>query len=213
MSGFLMGRSRQTGEPIRYAGDGPIITIAPTGAGKSSGPVICNALTHPSQPVCLGDEQAQLLPAVRGVERVVHVQHDPARHLAEGRAAKIDHGPAHAQQRARIGQGPQTRDGRLRAQPRLVPEPRHDKLEYRVGAQPVRVVAVLLAGGNYQQAKADDLVKPVHDAVRITRVRDGRHQASGYVEATFHLTQHQKPTIGGKVAAIEAGDHRLTANG
>ena len=27
-------------------------------------------------------EQAQLLPAVHGVERVVHVQHDPARHLA-----------------------------------------------------------------------------------------------------------------------------------
>ena len=48
-----MGRARQTGEPIRYAGDGPIITIAPTGAGKSSGPVICNALTHPGQLVCL----------------------------------------------------------------------------------------------------------------------------------------------------------------
>ena len=48
-----MGRSRQDNEIIRYAGDGPIITIAPTGAGKSSGPVICNALTHPGQLICL----------------------------------------------------------------------------------------------------------------------------------------------------------------
>jgi len=50
--------------------------------------------------VVVGVEQAQLLPAVHGVERVVHVQHDPARHLAERRAVEIDHSPAHAQQRA-----------------------------------------------------------------------------------------------------------------
>jgi len=49
-------------------------------------------------------EQAHLLPAVHGIERVVHVQHDPARHPAERRAVKVNHGPAHAQQRARVGQ-------------------------------------------------------------------------------------------------------------
>lgn len=53
MTGFIMGRSKRDGELIRYAGDGPIISIASTGAGKSAGPVICNALTHPGQLICL----------------------------------------------------------------------------------------------------------------------------------------------------------------
>src|SRR5262245_6314633 len=34
---------------IRYSGDGHLITIAPTGTGKTTGPVICNALTHQGQ--------------------------------------------------------------------------------------------------------------------------------------------------------------------
>jgi hypothetical protein len=141
-------------------------------------------------------EQAHLLRAVHGVERVVHVQHDPARHLAEERAVEIDHGPPHAQQRAFVGQVLQARDGRLRAQRRLVLKPFHGQLEHRVGAQPVGVVAVLVAGRNHQQAKADDLVKTMHDAPRVTRVRDAGRQASGHVEALLHLTQHQQPTIG-----------------
>lgn len=157
-------------------------------------------------------EQAQLLPAVHGVERVVHVQHDPARHLAERRAVKVDHGPAHAQQRTRVGQVLQARDGRLRAQRRLVPETRHGELEHRVRAQPIRVVAVLVAGRDHQQAKADDLVEPVHDALRVTRVPDARRQASGHVEALLHLAQHQQAAIGAKVAAVETGDHGLAAD-
>jgi len=97
---------------------------------------------------------------------------------------------------ARAGQVLQARDGRLRAQRRLIPKPRHGQLEYRVGAQPVRVVAVLVAGCNHQQAEADDLVEPMHDAVRVARVRDARRQASGHVEALLHLAQHQQPAVG-----------------
>ena len=76
------------------------------------------------------------------------------------------------------------------------PEPLHGELEHRVGAQPVRVVAVLVAGRDHQQAKADDLVEPVHDALRIARVHDAGRQASGDIEALLHLTQHQQPTVG-----------------
>ena len=38
---------------IRYSGDSPLMTLAPTGAGKSSGPVICNLLNHPGQAIVL----------------------------------------------------------------------------------------------------------------------------------------------------------------
>ena len=144
----------------------------------------------------MGIEQAHLLLAVHGVERVVHVQHDPARHLAEGRAVEIDHGLAHAQQRAFVGQVLQARDGRLRAQCRLVLKPFHGELEHRVGAQPVGVVAVLVAGRDHEQAKADDLVEPVYDALRVARVRDAGCQASRDIEALLHFTQHQQPTVG-----------------
>jgi hypothetical protein len=66
--GFLLGRSlpdehapigfaaRRTPPPpseaIHYAGDGPLMTIAATGSGKSSGPVITNLLLHPGQGHC-----------------------------------------------------------------------------------------------------------------------------------------------------------------
>ena len=146
--------------------------------------------------VVVSIEQAHLLSAMHGVERVVHVQHDLVRHLAERRAVKVDHGLAHAQQRARVRQVLQARDRRLRAQCRLVSQPCHGELEHRIGAQPVRVVAVLVASRNHQQAKADDLVEPVHDALPVARVGHAGRQASRDIEALLHLTQHQQPTVG-----------------
>ena len=58
-------------------------------------------------------EQSQLLAAMHRVERVVDVEHDPFGNLVEGFTIKVDHGAAHAQQGASIGQVFQSRDGRL----------------------------------------------------------------------------------------------------
>ena len=66
--------------------------------------------------VMVGIEQTQLLTAMNRVKRIVDVEHNPLGHGAETVAKQIDHGAAHAQQRARIGQVFQTRDGRLRTQ-------------------------------------------------------------------------------------------------
>ena len=62
--------------------------------------------------VVMGVEQAQLLAAVHRIEGVVDIQRDPPRHLAERAAPDVDQGPAEAQQRARIGQVLQPRNGR-----------------------------------------------------------------------------------------------------
>ena len=55
--GFAPSRPKaRAGAPpplIHYAGDGPLMTIAATGAGKSSGPVITNLLLHPGQALCI----------------------------------------------------------------------------------------------------------------------------------------------------------------
>ena len=50
----------------------------------------------------MGIEQAQLLAAMHGVERVVDVERDATRHLAEAVAIVVDHGAPHAQQGAGI---------------------------------------------------------------------------------------------------------------
>src|SRR5579862_798848 len=42
-----------TGDLVTYSGEGHLITFAPTGTGKTSGPVICNALRHPGQLIVL----------------------------------------------------------------------------------------------------------------------------------------------------------------
>jgi type IV secretion system protein VirD4 len=47
--GFAPRASSAPGELITYLGDGHLMTFAPTGTGKTSGPVICNALKHPGQ--------------------------------------------------------------------------------------------------------------------------------------------------------------------
>ncbi len=90
MSGYILGRTSsarhsygfaerartQAGELITYAGDGHLITFAPTGTGKTSGPVICNALRHPGQLIVLdmkGEVHAATAEARRAMGQEVHV--------------------------------------------------------------------------------------------------------------------------------------------
>jgi hypothetical protein len=64
--GLILGRRSGRRRPIRftelvtepddlitYPGDSHLITFAPTGTGKTSGPVICDAPTHPGQLIVL----------------------------------------------------------------------------------------------------------------------------------------------------------------
>src|SRR5579872_796401 len=71
------GRERpETGDLITYSGDGHLITFAPTGTGKTSGPVICNALKHPGQLIVLdmkGEVHAATAHARRAMGQRVHV--------------------------------------------------------------------------------------------------------------------------------------------
>jgi type IV secretion system protein VirD4 len=67
MSAYILGRSvskssamgftprshSAAGSLVTYSGEGHLITFAPTGTGKTSGPVITNALTHPGQLIVL----------------------------------------------------------------------------------------------------------------------------------------------------------------
>jgi type IV secretion system protein VirD4 len=51
--GFSSRVETKAGELVTYSGDAHLITFAPTGTGKTSGPVITNALNHPGQLIVL----------------------------------------------------------------------------------------------------------------------------------------------------------------
>ena len=74
--GFAERARPEAGELITYSGDGHLITIAPTGTGKTSGPVICNALRHPGQLVVIdmkGEVFAATADARRAMGQEIHV--------------------------------------------------------------------------------------------------------------------------------------------
>lgn len=74
--GFATRVSGGAGELIAYSGDGHLMTFAPTGTGKTSGPVICNALTHKGQLIVVdikGEIHAATAQARRDMGQEVHV--------------------------------------------------------------------------------------------------------------------------------------------
>src|SRR5262245_35017627 len=75
--GFRARTHRQVNSSlITYTGEGHLITFAPTGTGKTSGPVITNALTHPGQLIVVdikGEVYAATAEARRMMGQQVHV--------------------------------------------------------------------------------------------------------------------------------------------
>jgi type IV secretion system protein VirD4 len=74
--GFGSQTQRPAGDLITYSGDGHLITFAPTGTGKTAGPVITNALKHPGQLIVLdikGEVHAATAQARRDMGQEVHV--------------------------------------------------------------------------------------------------------------------------------------------
>jgi type IV secretion system protein VirD4 len=74
--GFSSTAPPTTGDLITYRGDGHLVTFAPTGTGKTSGPVICNALTHPGQLIVIdmkGEVHAATAEARTAMGQRIHV--------------------------------------------------------------------------------------------------------------------------------------------
>jgi type IV secretion system protein VirD4 len=74
--GFAARQPSASRELITYADDGHLITFAPTGTGKTSGPVICNALNHPGQLIVIdmkGEVYAITAQHRRAMGQKVHV--------------------------------------------------------------------------------------------------------------------------------------------
>ena len=62
--------------------------------------------------------------------------------------------------------------------------------------QAVGIVAVLVAGGDHQQAEAQHLGEAVPDALRRARIGDAPGETPRHAEALLDLTQRQQAAIG-----------------
>ena len=75
-AGFVTRAQPESHDLITYSGEGHLVTFAPTGTGKTTGPVICNALTHPGQLIVLdmkGEVYAATAQARRSMKQKVYV--------------------------------------------------------------------------------------------------------------------------------------------
>ena len=162
--------------------------------------------------VIMGVEQAQLLAAVHRVEGVVDIEDDALRHLPERAAVDVDQSPAQAQQRPRIREVLQPRDGRLRTQVPTRRQPFERHLEHRIEAQAGGVVGVFVPGRDHQHPEANDVRQGMHGALGITRIVDAGGQTIGHFEPALDLAQNQQTAIGGQTAAVEAGDDLFAGN-
>ena len=95
----------------------------------------------------------------------------------------------------------------------MLRQPIHRQLEHRVGPQGVGIVAVLIARGDHQHAEADNLIEPVHDALRRPRVGNAGGKALGDPQPLLDLPQDQQATIGRHQCAVEARLDRPSADG
>ncbi len=74
--GFAVGDETTRGDLITYSGEGHLMTFSPTGGGKTSGPVIVNALNHRGQLIVIdikGEIHAATADARRAMGQEVHV--------------------------------------------------------------------------------------------------------------------------------------------
>ena len=80
------------------------------------------------------------------------------------------------------------------------------QLEDRVMPQAVGVIAVLVAGRDHQQTKAQDVRDAVPDPLGSARVLDTGREPLSYAEPALDLAQRQQAAVGGELPAVEAGD-------
>lgn len=68
-------------------------------------------------------------------------------------------------------------------------------LEHRIDANTVGVIAVLVAGGDHQEAEADDVGESVRDLIGRTRVLDTAGETIGDAQPLLGFAQHQDAAV------------------
>ena len=138
----------------------------------------------------MGVEQRQLLAAMDDVAGVVDIERDAFGRCGIARHPLVDEGIGQADGIARGWCVRKARQGRPRAKiSTAVRQAATGELEGRIGAQPVEVVAVLIAAGNRQDPGADHVRQPMGDAVLVAGVGNERGKSVGDAQPALDLGQ------------------------
>jgi hypothetical protein len=86
------------------------------------------------------------------------------------------------------------------------------QLEAGVAAQVVEVVGVLVAAGDRQDARPQDVGQRMDDPRWVARVGDQRRQPIAEAELPLRRGQQQHPAVRGQPPAVEGGGQLLAAD-
>jgi hypothetical protein len=116
--------------------------------------------------------------------------------------------------RAQARRATKPRQRRLRAQIQTgVGQAPAGELEGWIGAQPVEIVAVLIAAGNGEDAGAQDIGHDLGDPLRIAPVPDRRGEPVRQLQAPLGRSQQHDAAVRCDPSAIERGSDLFASNG
>lgn len=85
--------------------------------------------------------------------------------------------------------------------------------ESRIIAQPVQIIAILMAAGNGEHALTDHVDKAVRDAVWIAFIIYAARQHVGKLQLPLKLAQHRHAAVRRQGTAIKTGDDFVFSKG
>ena len=163
--------------------------------------------------VIMGVEQRQLLAAVDGVVGVVDIENNAFRHTGKAGTKQIDHLEPHARQRTPRRCVLKPRQGRLAHQVRArLGQTPTGQLEGRIETQSIKIITVLIAAGNSEQARPDHVGVSVRRACRVAFVVQARGQQVGKPEPSLDRGKQQNTAVRRQSSAVEPGAQFLALN-
>jgi hypothetical protein len=84
--------------------------------------------------------------------------------------------------------------------------------EPRIIAQGIQIIGILVAAGDREDPRAQDILKPMNHPRRIAMISNASGKSPADPHHPLGLSQHQHPAIRGQSATIESGCDLLAAN-
>ena len=164
--------------------------------------------------VVVGIEERQLLVAVDHVDRVVDVEHDRLGRRGVAGAVEVDHHPAEPDEVAQSRRVLPARHGRLAHQVRpALRQPPAGELEGGVGAQGVEIVGVLVAAGDGEDAREQNLGERVNHPRRIAPIGDHGRELLGDPHPSRCRGEQHHAAVRRQAPAVERGGELLAPDG
>ncbi|SDT15091.1 hypothetical protein SAMN04515621_3024 [Erythrobacter sp. HL-111] len=157
--------------------------------------------------------EGELLIAVHDVAGVIDIQRHRRRRSGVAGAVDVDHDPQHLCQLARARRILPAAHRRLAGQPRTRSRQlAQRKAEARIIAQSVEIIGILIAAGDREHPRAQDIFKPMNHPSRIARIGNTRRKPLAEPHHALGLSQHQDPAIRGQPAAVKRSCDLLAAH-